>query len=126
MPHKFAAIAAIAAAGCAIAGAASLARADGDAARGAQVYERCQACHSPDADRVGPRHRGVVGRKAGSISGFAYSTALKNAGFVWTEERLDCWLADPQKLVPGQRMGFRLNDPRERADVIAYLRTLTP
>jgi cytochrome c len=97
---------------------------DGDAARGAEVYERCSACHSPDADRVGPRHRGVVGRRVGSVEGFPYSPALKAAGFVWDEARLDRWLTNPQALVPGQRMGFRLGDAQERADVIAYLKTL--
>jgi cytochrome c len=97
---------------------------DGDAARGATVYERCSACHSPDADRVGPRHRGVVGRRAGSVEGFAYSVAVRRSGIVWNEVALQRWLADPQSLIPGQRMGFRLNDAQERADVIAYLKTL--
>jgi cytochrome c len=97
---------------------------DGDATRGAAVYERCAACHSPDADRVGPRHRGVVGRRAGSIEGFAYSTAMKRSGVVWDEAALEKWLTDPQAFIPGQRMGFRLGNPRERADVIAYLKTL--
>jgi cytochrome c len=96
----------------------------GDAARGEQVYERCQACHSPDANRVGPLHRGVVGRRAGSVPDFSYSAALKAAGFAWDEPQLDRWLTNPQAMVPGQRMGFRLNDAQERADVIAYLKTL--
>ena len=103
---------------------ASPALAAGDAARGEQIYERCQGCHAPDANRVGPLHRGVVGRRAGSVPDFAYSSALKGAGFVWDETLLDRWLINPQALVPGQRMGFRLNDAQDRADVIAYLKTL--
>ena len=97
---------------------------EGDAGRGAKVYERCGACHSPDADRVGPRHRGVVGRRAGSIDGFPYSAALKRSGVIWDEASLEKWLTDPQAFIPGQRMGFRLGDAQERADVIAYLKTL--
>ena len=96
----------------------------GDAARGQVVYERCEACHSPDLDRIGPHDRGIVGRVAGSVKGFDYSPALRKAGFVWTEALLDRWLTDPQKLVPGNKMGFRLGDPAMRADVIAYLKTL--
>jgi cytochrome c len=96
----------------------------GDATRGAEVYERCGACHSPDANRVGPMHRGVFGRSAGGVAGFAYSPALKSSGIIWTEETLDKWLTNPSALVPGNRMGFRLGDAQERADVIAYLKTL--
>lgn len=96
----------------------------GDATRGETVYERCEGCHSPDANRVGPKHRGVVGRQAGSVANYNYSQGLKNAGFVWTDALLDKWLTNPQALVPGAKMGFRLADPQERADVIAYLGTL--
>ena len=96
----------------------------GDAARGQTVYERCEGCHSPDANRVGPMHRGVVGRQAGSLPDYNYSQGLKTAGFVWTDALLDKWLTNPQALVPGAKMGFRLADPQERADVIAYLETL--
>ncbi len=104
--------------------ASPIAWAGGDPAKGEEVYEKCFACHSPDANRIGPRHRGVVGRKAGSLADFAYSPALKGAGFTWDEALLDRWLTDPGKLVPGNRMGFRLTDPAQRADVIAYLKTL--
>ena len=101
------------------------ARAAGDAVRGAQAYEeRCGACHSVEADRVGPRHAGVVGRKAGSVAGFAYSPALKASTIRWDEQALDRWLTNPEALVPGQRMGYSLTDPMVRADVIAYLATL--
>jgi len=95
----------------------------GDATRGAQVYEdNCTGCHSLDANRVGPAHRGVFGRKAGSASGFAYSPALKKAKFTWDAAKLDKWLTNPQGFVPGAKMGFRLSDAQKRADVIAYLR----
>ena len=99
------------------------AQATGDAARGRDLYEqRCIACHALDANRVGPMHRGVHGRKAGSVPGFAYSQALRASGVVWDDRTLDLWLADPQKLVAGQRMNFRVADPRDRADIIAWLR----
>jgi cytochrome c len=98
----------------------------GDPARGAEIYERCRACHSPDVDLVGPHHRGVIGRKAGSVADFDYSPALAAAGFVWTEALVDRWLTDPQALVPGQRMNFRVTDPHDRADIIAFLKTLIP
>lgn len=95
----------------------------GDATRGAQVYEdNCTGCHSLDANRVGPAHRGVIGRKAGSAPGFAYSPALKKARFTWDAARLDKWLTNPQGYVPGAKMGFRLSDAQKRADVIAYLK----
>ncbi|MBI3452585.1 MAG: cytochrome c family protein [Rhodospirillales bacterium] len=95
----------------------------GDAERGAQLYEsRCTGCHSLDANRVGPMHRGVYGRKAGTVAGFSYSPAVKNSTIVWDEATLDRWLANPQELIPGQRMGFRVALPEDRADIVAYLR----
>ncbi|MBV8603211.1 MAG: c-type cytochrome [Pelomonas sp.] len=100
--------------------------AGGDAARGQALYQaRCTACHSVDYPGVGPAHRGVFGRRAGTSKGFdRYSTALKASGLVWTELNLDRWLTDPEKLVPGQAMGISVPDAGERADLIAYLRTL--
>lgn len=96
-----------------------------DAAHGEEIYSsRCIACHSPDANRVGPKHRGVVGRTAGTVPDFNYSKAVKNSGVVWTEEALDKWLANPQAFIPGQRMNFKVADPTDRADLIAYLKTL--
>jgi len=95
----------------------------GDPVRGAAVYEsRCGGCHSLDHDRIGPRHRGVFGRVAGSVPGYAYSQALRRSAIVWDADTLDRWLTNPQRLVPGQKMGFRLSDAGERADVIAFLR----
>ena len=102
--------------------AAPPALAAGDPERGQQVYEGCQDCHSLDKNDVGPRHRGVFGRKAGSLPDFDYSAALKDAGFVWDERTLDKWLTDPQAFRPGVRMFYHLSEPQDRADVIAYLR----
>ena len=94
----------------------------GDAAEGAKLYEsRCTACHALDVNRIGPAHRGVVGRKAGTVPGFDYSPALKKAGVVWTSANLDRWLSGPTAMVPGVRMGFSLANPDDRRNVIAYL-----
>lgn len=98
----------------------------GDPRRGAQLYEqRCAGCHSPDADRVGPRHNGVVGRRVGSVPGFAYSKALAQASFKWDPVSLNAWLSNPEKLLPGQRMDYSVSNASDRADLIAYLSTLT-
>lgn len=94
----------------------------GDPSRGAKVYERCAGCHSLDANRVGPKHRGVFGMRAGWVAGFDYSTALKGSKIVWNEKTLDAWLSDPGGFIPGSRMGYRLSKARDRRDVIAYLR----
>lgn len=105
--------------------AADEVRAGGDRQRGQRAYEaRCGACHSVDADRVGPRHAGVLGRRAGSVPGFDYSPALRGSTLVWSAETLERWLADPEALIPGQRMGYRLGDAAQRADIVAYLATL--
>jgi cytochrome c len=93
----------------------------GDPVHGQTVYQACMGCHSLDEDDVGPRHRGVVGRLAGSVPSYAYSTALKGSHIVWSEETLDRWLTNPQGLVPGAKMFFSMSNAQDRADVIAYL-----
>ena len=60
----------------------------GDAARGETLYEACQDCHSLDKNDVGPRHRGVFGRKAASLPDYDYSDALKSAKIEWNEEKI--------------------------------------
>lgn len=101
--------------------------ADGDAARGAKVFQRCYACHSVEPSETtlqGPNLHGIVGRPAGAVPDFEYSEALAErarAGLVWDERTLDAFLADPRGFLPGNTMGFfGLPDPQERADVIAY------
>lgn len=95
------------------------------AERGKALYEaKCSACHSVDANRVGPMHRGVLGRRAGSVLGYDYSEALARSRIVWSRETLRAWLAGPEQLVPGQKMGYSLGEALDRADVVAYLATL--
>ena len=102
-----------------------LVHADGDAVRGAQAWRtHCTECHTVDKDDMGPRHAGVVGRRAGSVPGFAYSAPLKASTFVWDASSLDRWLTNPDSVVPGQAMDFKLSDAAARADIIAYLMTL--
>jgi len=104
---------------------AARAVAEGDAMHGQEIYEsRCIACHSPDANRVGPMHRGVFGRRAGSLPNYTYSKALKGSDFVWDETTLDKWLTNPQAFMPGQKMNFKVTKAEDRADLIAYLKTL--
>ena len=99
----------------------------GDPARGAAIYERCVACHAIGYDRTGPRHCGLIGRKAGSVKGFAYSEAMKHSGLVWNARTLDRFLAAPLKAVPGTSMGYAgIADAGERRDLIAYLASAGP
>lgn len=95
----------------------------GDAAHGQVLYKTmCMSCHSIDYNGVGPAHKGVFGRKAGSAANYSYSPAVKASAIVWNEKTLDRWLANPEKLIPGQKMGYMVPDAKERADLIAYLR----
>jgi cytochrome c len=94
----------------------------GDANHGEAVHEACQDCDSLDKNGVGPRHRGVFGRKAASHPDYGYSDALKSANITWNKETLDKWLTDPQAVAPGAKMFFHLDNPQDRADVIAYLK----
>jgi len=113
---------AVAIAAGAIVAASMAASAAGDPKRGEEVYSRCLACHALAYDRTGPRHCGIFGRRAGSVPGFAYSDAMKRSRIVWSDATLDRFIADPLKKVPGTAMGYAgVKDPKERADLIAYL-----
>lgn len=100
--------------------------AEGDPANGEKVFRRCMACHVVDAEtnRLGPYLLGVYGRQAGAVEGYNYTQGLADADFVWDEATLDPWLADPKAYVPGTRMVLKLSKPEDRADVIAYLKSL--
>lgn len=97
-----------------------------EVAAGRTAFAQCSACHSVDGTNgVGPSLKGVVGRKAGSFPGFRYSRAMKGAGFKWDDKTLAAYLADPQKVVPGNVMPFSgVADEKQRADLVAYLMTL--
>jgi len=101
---------------------AAFAHAQGDAERGKILYEsRCIACHSIDANRVGPAHRGVVGRKAGAVRDYDYSAALRVSAIRWDARTLDRWLGDPERTIPGQKMNYQVGEAGDRADLIEYL-----
>jgi len=93
---------------------------------GKELFEkRCGGCHALDRDKEGPRLRGVYGRVAGSVDSFQYSDALKKSKITWTDETLDQWLTDTEKLVPGNDMTFHVEKAAERADIIAYLKQIS-
>ncbi len=101
----------------------------GDAAAGKRVFVKCLACHvvTEGQNRVGPSLYGIVGRPAGSIPKFAYSAANKNSGIVWTEDVMFAYLKNPQAYIPGTKMVFPgLPAGKDRADVIAYLKSVAP
>ena len=99
---------------------------DRDVTAGKTLYQNtCGGCHSVDEDRIGPRHRNVVGRPVASIVGFEYSDALKMLGGVWTPDRLDQWLSGTQKMAPGSKMYLELDDATQRKLIIAYLESVS-
>ena len=100
-----------------------------DASKGEAVFKRCRACHAigPGAkNKAGPVLTGVVGRKAGSVPGFNYSEAMKEAGskgIVWTEDNLSKYLETPDRFVPNNVMAFPgIKNDAERKDLIAFLK----
>jgi cytochrome c len=97
--------------------------------RGAQVAKQCQACHNlqeGQGAKIGPDLYGVVGRQVASVAGFNYSSALKKLGGTWTFDALNKWLTKPSADAPGTAMTFAgLSNEKQRADVIAYLNTLS-
>ncbi|TCR92085.1 cytochrome c family protein [Rhizobium sp. BK376] len=102
--------------------------ADGDAKAGAQVFKKCQACHTATepVNKVGPSLMGVVGRPVASVATYSYSPAMKafsEGGNVWDEALLRQYLPSPQFLVKGTRMTFPgLRSNKDLDDIIAYLK----
>ena len=85
---------------------------------------QCGGCHSVETNRIGPRHRGVVGRRIASVADYDYSPALKRLGGVWTANRLDLWLSGTQKMAPGSKMYLARDDADERHLIIDYLKSI--
>ena len=106
----------------------------GDATKGKAAFAKCAICHqvAPGAKNlVGPELNGIVGRKAASVADFAmYSAKMKKLGeegFTWTEENIDKWIADPKAMISDSPMALAFQgipDAGERADIIAYLKTV--
>jgi cytochrome c oxidase assembly protein Cox11 len=96
-----------------------------DPVAGARDFaDQCSACHALDRARVGPPLAGVVGRVAGSVALYPYSSALKASGLTWTPAELDAWLQGPSVLVPGAAMPMRVQGEQMRRDIVAYLKTV--
>jgi cytochrome c len=107
---------------------AGAARADGDAARGEARFQDCAACHRLEAgaNNVGPSLHGIFTRKAGELIDFRYSPAMRRSGIAWTPETLETFIADPQSMVPANRMPYAgMANASDRADLIAYLQNAT-
>ncbi len=97
----------------------------GDAAKGKLVFAQCRTCHvtDPDVNRTGPSLAGIIGRTAGSVKGYKYSTANADSGLTWSEEQMYVYLEDPQKIIPKTKMIYAgLPKAQDRADIIAYLK----
>ncbi|PSM16640.1 MULTISPECIES: c-type cytochrome [Nitratireductor] len=107
--------------------------ASADAGAGENVYKKCAACHTVDnggANKVGPNLWDIVNRPIATHEGFSYSGAMQefaqDGTVVWDYQHLDDFLASPKGLVKGTAMGFAgIKKPDERADLIAYLHTLS-
>lgn len=109
--------------------AAAPVRADDAAAEGKKVFNRqCVACHIDAKEgprRLGPTMFGIVGRKTGAVDGFRYTEANKNAGWVWTPEKLNEYLKNPRETIPGTNMAFAgIRSDADRANLVEYLKTL--
>ena len=99
--------------------------AEGDAAKGKKVFNKCKACHSLEAGKkkVGPDLANIIGRAAGSVEGYKYSKAMKNSGLTWDEATLSSYLEKPRKFVKGTKMSFGgIKSEEKRNDLIAYLK----
>ena len=89
-----------------------------------RAFAVCSACHTvtPDApSRHGPNLHGVIGRKAGTLPGFAYSKAMRESGITWDRVVLDEYLTDPRQHVPGTNMFTPTPDPAQREAIIKFL-----
>ena len=97
----------------------------GDLARGKTVFSRCAACHSVTGKNgIGPHLDGAFGRIAGKAEGFRYSAGMAASTKAWDAQGLEAFLAAPTRAVPGTTMPLNVPNAQDRADLIAYLRSL--
>jgi cytochrome c len=103
--------------------------ASADPESGKRIFIFCQACHSLNKgglNKVGPNLHGFYGREAAQGEGFMYSAALTDSGISWDAASLDNWITRPTTAVPGTTMIFAgIKNPKQRADLIAYLQQAT-
>ena len=94
--------------------------------RGEKLFMmHCASCHSLGCNRIGPKLEGVFGRRAGSVIDYkSYSPAMKGSEIVWSEETIDAFIYDPEKVVPGTPMAavVFVEKANDRQDIVAYLR----
>jgi cytochrome c len=98
-----------------------------DAEAGKTVFNQCRACHQVGdtaKNIVGPHLNGLIGRKSGSVEGYAYSEANKNSGKTWDEATFKAYIKDPKAAIPGTKMAYvGLKDEKKVDDLVAYLKT---
>jgi cytochrome c len=98
-----------------------------DTAVGERVFvTQCSGCHSvePERNRAGPTLHGLFGRQSGTLEGFDFSSAMREARIEWSPETLDAFLAEPREVVPGTKMVLWGLPPEDRRNVIAYLESV--
>ncbi len=104
-----------------------LAEPDGEAdvTAGAEIYIQCTGCHAPAYHRTGPRHCGLIGRRAGSVEGFDFTPAMQQSGIIWNRQTLDQFLRAPMQMIEGTSMGFAgIGSAEGRRQLIAFLASL--
>jgi cytochrome c len=106
------------------------ARAENETSDGKLAFNNaCRTCHSFKAgdNRLGPTLHGVVGRKAGSVEGYGFSSAMQQSNVVWDEATLDAFIENPDKVVHGNAMKpyGGIDDPAQRSEIVAYLKSIS-
>ena len=98
----------------------------GNPVSGRRVFNKCKVCHLLEKDgihRIGPNLYGVFGRTSGTVAGYKFSRAMREAEITWSRETLSLYLKKPKNYIPGTKMAFvGLNDPGDVQDVISYIR----
>lgn len=101
-----------------------------DSAAGERVFGQCRACHQVGEtakNGIGPHLNGLLGRKAGTVEGYAYSPANKASDLVWSDDTFRDYIRDPKAKMPGTKMIYAgLKEDQRIADLLAYLRQFDP